>query len=205
MGCANGLVLRSLPDALSKVGLDASSVLLERTREHGIEVHHCDFDNNPFPLPSESFDVVLCHDVIEHVLHTDHLLNEINRVLRPGGLLNLSVPNINQPVSLISQLFLDLTPPFAARYRCTHYRDFTLRLSKGMLRAHGFRIIRAEGSYVFPFASSRLSKWIAGLVPRWGAHHFFLAEKKIGKIIPEDFACDMPELLGWLKKEGAAG
>jgi SAM-dependent methyltransferase len=201
VGCANGLALRSLPDHMKKVGLDVSRVLLDRAAAFGIETHHCDFDNNPFPLESASFDLVLCHDVIEHVLHTDHVLNEINRVLKPGGLLNLSVPNINQPVSLVAQFLLDLTPPFAARYRCTHYRDFTHRLFSKILKVHGFGVVRAEGSLIYPFEKSRLSRWVAGRIPRWGAHLLYLARKEQERTIPEDFAVDMPELLAWFKAQ----
>jgi SAM-dependent methyltransferase len=43
-------------------------------------------------LPGGSFDVVVCHRVLEHVYDDAAALAEVWRVLRPGGLLSISVP-----------------------------------------------------------------------------------------------------------------
>ena len=48
--------------------------------------------NEPLPLPSESFDVVLLSDVLEHIPEPRRLLGEVARILRPGGRLLLNVP-----------------------------------------------------------------------------------------------------------------
>jgi len=148
VGCANGLVLRSLPVTMHRTGVDITVSLLQRVKQAGIETVVCDFDNNPLPLPDGQYDLVLANDVIEHVLHTDHVMNEINRVLKPDGHLVISIPNINQPISFIMQFILDLSPMYAARYRCAHYRDFTNRLFKNIILIHGFETIRQEGSYI---------------------------------------------------------
>jgi len=50
------------------------------------------YDGGGFPLPDESFDAVLCSQVLEHVFMPDKFLGEIHRVLRPGGRLLLAVP-----------------------------------------------------------------------------------------------------------------
>ena len=50
------------------------------------------FDGRLFPFPSGSFDAVLCSQVFEHVFSPAEFLLEINRVLRPGGCLVLTVP-----------------------------------------------------------------------------------------------------------------
>jgi SAM-dependent methyltransferase len=44
------------------------------------------------PLPSQSFDTVLCTQVIEHVADHQALLKEAFRLLRPGGVIILSGP-----------------------------------------------------------------------------------------------------------------
>ena len=43
-------------------------------------------------MPSDSFDSVLCNQVLEHVFNPDYFLSEIHRVLKPSGKLLLTVP-----------------------------------------------------------------------------------------------------------------
>ncbi len=50
------------------------------------------YDGRTLPFGERSFDAVLCSQVFEHVFTPAEFLGEINRVLRPGGLLLLTVP-----------------------------------------------------------------------------------------------------------------
>jgi len=45
------------------------------------------------PFPASSFDLVLCHHVLEHITNVSETLQEISRVLKPDGRLFVSVPN----------------------------------------------------------------------------------------------------------------
>ncbi len=45
-----------------------------------------------FPVPDESFDAVICSQVLEHIFTPADFLGEIRRVLRPGGRLLLTTP-----------------------------------------------------------------------------------------------------------------
>lgn len=49
-------------------------------------------DITKLPIAGSSFDLILCHRVLEHVLDDLQAMREFFRVLRPGGILNLSVP-----------------------------------------------------------------------------------------------------------------
>ena len=80
-------------------GLDYDRAALVIARR---EVHRCSIRNVEFgcadiqwPLwfPAESFDAVLCLDVIEHLVPRQQLLREIHRVLTPQGRLLISAPN----------------------------------------------------------------------------------------------------------------
>lgn len=203
VGCGNGIALEALKSWPQRCGVDVSDELLKLACAKGVDARFCDVDNTALPFPDQSFDLVLSSDVIEHVLHTDHLLNEINRVLKPGGLYVAVIPNVNQPISLIMQFLLDLTPMYASRYRCPHYRDFSARLFGLILQRHGFDIVRKEGSYVYPFEGRSLSIAVARLIPRWGAQVLFACRKTSRVKVAEGFNPNMPDLLRWLNEKVA--
>lgn len=50
------------------------------------------YDGGAFPCADESFDSVVCFEVLEHVPEPERFIGEIRRVLRPGGTLLLSTP-----------------------------------------------------------------------------------------------------------------
>jgi SAM-dependent methyltransferase len=50
------------------------------------------YDGQVFPFPDSEFDSIVSNEVFEHIFHPDKFLCEINRVLRPGGILLITVP-----------------------------------------------------------------------------------------------------------------
>lgn len=69
------------------VGLDISA-------ETDADIVH-DLDEFPYPLESDSFDHVLLQDVLEHVREPVRVVEELRRVLRPGGRLQLRTPHFS--------------------------------------------------------------------------------------------------------------
>jgi ubiquinone/menaquinone biosynthesis C-methylase UbiE len=199
VGCASGAMLEALPQAGYKAGVDICEEHIRLAQEKGIDAHLCDLEDSDLPFEDESFDAVVCTETIEHVLNTDRMINEINRVLKTGGVLAASVPNIAQPASFLL-LMLDLTPMYSARYRNLHYRDFTGRLFRQILRKHGFDIRRCEGSYLFPFEHHRWGSILPRFFPRLGAQTLVACTKAATVTVKEGHSSSMPELLKWLKK-----
>ena len=77
---------------------------LERCGERKITIRGCEVEREPFPLPTASIDAVLFCELFEHLhLNPFHTLKEIFRVLRPGGLLVLTTPNLRR-VETLSRL-----------------------------------------------------------------------------------------------------
>ena len=51
-----------------------------------------DLNELPLPFDDSSADTLLLSDVLEHVMHPWELMEEVTRILRPGGVLLLNVP-----------------------------------------------------------------------------------------------------------------
>ena len=74
-------------------GLDIERQLVEYARKN---VSNADFvvaDAERIPFRRETFDCVVCYDLLEHVLKPEKVLGETGRVLKEGGTLYLTVAN----------------------------------------------------------------------------------------------------------------
>ena len=63
----------------------------------GIHVDKGDFTQMNYP--EHHFDVIVMLDVIEHLENPLEALQSVERILKPGGALYLSTPNINSGIS----------------------------------------------------------------------------------------------------------
>jgi ubiquinone/menaquinone biosynthesis C-methylase UbiE len=105
-GCGTGLILSQLASRASQaVGVDLSAGMLQKAHARGLQVVHAPLDRVPFP--SDHFDVVCSFKVLPHVEHIAQALEELTRVLKPGGHL---IAEFYNPVSL-RYLIKRLKPP----------------------------------------------------------------------------------------------
>ncbi len=167
VGCADGSILAPLAKTHELHGVDISEGLAAKARKFGIQVVVHDLETKPLPYPDKTFDVVFSGETIEHHVDTDWMLSELNRVLKPGGILILTFPNIRTVLSVGMMLLLDLPPMYAARYRAPHYRDFTLRTIKMALQNHGFALQKSIGSSFFLPKIGECGSWLATFFPSW--------------------------------------
>ncbi|MBN1846920.1 MAG: class I SAM-dependent methyltransferase [Sedimentisphaerales bacterium] len=132
--------------------LDRTDLLADRCRARGIGFHTCDLDARSIPLADASFDVILFTEILEHIFAPPtEILRELFRILRPGGTLILSVPNLATLVRRIKFLFgrSPLDPPDEQMkldwvHGHGHIREYTRQEIIGLLRNCHFRIDRCE-------------------------------------------------------------
>lgn len=93
----NGLLV----ERLRAQGLDAIGGDINRERP---DYAYVDMER-PLPFPDGHFDVTVCMEGIEHLLHRDQLLEELVRITRPGGRIVISTPNVSSFWSRLVFLF----------------------------------------------------------------------------------------------------
>lgn len=92
LGCRDGALTQAYLAGNEVVGFDADREALAAASRLGIETHWADLDQ-PLELPDESFDVVVAGELLEHLRDPRAVVEELRRVLRPGGTFVASVPN----------------------------------------------------------------------------------------------------------------
>lgn len=109
-----------------------------------------DFDYAPlnvekdvFPFDDQTYDLVLCCELLEHLLiNPSHMLYEIHRVLKPGGYLLLSTPNVLRWENVFSLLkgrnINDCYHGNGIYGR--HNREYSMLEVSQLLEANGFSI-----------------------------------------------------------------
>jgi len=177
VGCGDGHILKPFLNRSETHGIDISKNMLQAAANLGIITSVVDLETEQFPFSSNDFDIVVCSEVIEHLITPDNMLREINRVLRPNHCFLLTFPNINQPLSVAIQTLLDLPPLYSAHYKSPHFRDYTLRVVKWLLREFGFEITAIKGTHVYPFKNA-LSRGLAGIIPRLGEKVIIVSHKE---------------------------
>jgi len=99
--------------------------------------------SNGIPFPDSAYDFVFCIEVLEHVPNPYGTLGEIHRVLKPGGVLVLSVPN---PYHLKEIIWNVLRIPD----RQGHIYGWTRQTMTKLGEMNGFRLERTGGTYLHP-------------------------------------------------------
>jgi 2-polyprenyl-3-methyl-5-hydroxy-6-metoxy-1,4-benzoquinol methylase len=146
VGCAEGAGADALRAAgattITGIEIDEGFAAEARTRYDEVI---CGAVPDALAWPDESFDTVLCYDVLEHLYDPWSAARQLAALLRPGGQLHLSIPNARS-----KKVWLPLVLHGRFRYEpdglmdVTHIRFFGRRDAVEMLEAAGLEVVSVE-------------------------------------------------------------
>lgn len=137
VGCGRGNHLIAFRRLGYKVyGLDRTTEVAEILRDFIIK--QGDVEIKPFPYKNNTFDWVWCKSLLEHIKHIDYLMQEILRVLKPGGKAILLTPDWK---SQMANWFDDYS----------HVRAFTRKGLQNTMKLNGFENVEVSLFYQLPF------------------------------------------------------
>ncbi len=116
-------------------------------------VDYFDAEKHRFPYDDASFSTVLCCELIEHLFEDPmFMMSEINRILKPGGHVVLTTPNIAS-MRALSAVLNGYHPGFFPSYikpcgehndHPRHNREYTADDIHHLMEAAGFAVVRLE-------------------------------------------------------------
>jgi SAM-dependent methyltransferase len=186
LGCGRGGVVELFwRDVKLAAGLDPDSPSLAEHRAPGMPILRGVGERLPFA--GESFDLIVCLWVLEHLKEPLTVLGEVRRVLRPGGHFVFLTPNLRNPLLLLNRigkalplLQRRLVPRLYGRHEAdtfpVQYRANTVSAVRGLAAASGLEVaelrVVADPTYLalngFMFRTSVLAE---RLMPKgWGVH-----------------------------------
>ena len=121
-------------------------------RDFGLDVRACNIETDRLPFDDQYFDCVIFNEIFEHLrLNPITTMREIRRVLKPGGLLTLSTPNLRSGRGIFNLLFrgrgqaIDAEPfkeysKLEQLGHMGHVREYTPREVRDFLSEVGFTV-----------------------------------------------------------------
>ncbi len=158
IGCGAGETLGLLKSrglCRETIGVELVPAVAERARALVDGVYEGDVETMALPCAPESVDLILCLDVLEHLRDPWGMVETLRTLLKPGGALIASLPNV-QHCKVVVPLLLrgrwDYMP--AGLLDRTHLRFFTKATAIELLAGAGLRVTRVHASGI-----SRFSAW----------------------------------------------
>ena len=128
----------------------------------------CDFNGKSLPFKDNSFDLITCINVVEHLFDTDSFLLEVRRILKRKGVFIIATNNISCWTNIVALVFGKqpnanhisdygdfgrfLQKDCLSSKKCfRHRRIFSLSGMEKVLQFHGFRVIVSKRGIFYPF------------------------------------------------------
>jgi len=146
LGCGKGFFLEAAQKFYSTYGLDISPYAISSARERcrgELKV----MDANCIDFGGRQFDIIVCFDVLEHIVDPSVVISQCSRALKKGGLLIVSVPNLES-----FGRFLKQKDWFGYR-DSTHVSLLSKGKWTGLLELAGFTVmdLRYDGLWDSPY------------------------------------------------------
>jgi len=163
LGFGSGIILRMLMDVGCKVyGTDISADAVAFFKKHNKKAKVKVGDAQSPDFPDNTFDKVICSEVIEHVKKPEKLLREVHRILKPKGKFIISTPNYTSHWPLVEWMFdRSSIPKQGSQLREQHISKFNFFSLRRALEKTGFKIEKYGSLFILSLPAAYVSIGLA--------------------------------------------
>jgi ubiquinone/menaquinone biosynthesis C-methylase UbiE len=146
VGCGQGIITQSIASSNRVIGVELVHSRVAYTKDIFATPMYVCADGAFLPLPSLSTKAVCAFEVLEHMIPSDTIaaLYEFYRVLKVGGVLILSTPNLD---GIGNRLRRNLKPTMSRR---DHFNEMSYRYLLKIVKEAGFKVNHLEGIGLIP-------------------------------------------------------
>lgn len=180
VGCSSGYLARPLvAQGCTVVGLELDPDAAEEARTVCEEVLVGDVETMELPFEPESFDVVLCGDLVEHLRGPEAFLRRVRPLLRKDGKLVLTTPNVANWAMRLGLLVGRWRYTERGILDRTHTHLFTRATLVETLERAGYGVVDLDFTVPLPIArtptTERIAHAVGSLRPPLFAYQFVVA------------------------------
>lgn len=150
VGCGDGLLGRQLKaQGIKKViGIEVNRAAAGQAKKHLDDVIVADVENAQLAFADTSFDVIICADVLEHLVNPWETLKRLNAFLLNDGFFLISIPNIRYYRVLYKLIFKgEFKYEDQGILDITHLRFFTFKMLKAYMSEIDFKIVKVKRNF----------------------------------------------------------
>lgn len=145
IGCGEGGFRTNFDDDVEYWGVEPNSEVGFVSKEKFYKVLNGIYDDVANDIPDHYFDLIVCNDVIEHMIDHDDFFEKIKSKMAKDGQILMSIPNVRYIPNLLNLIFKkEWEYQDAGILDRTHLRFFTEKSLKSTLMKHHYEIIKCE-------------------------------------------------------------
>ncbi len=143
IGCGDGRLLdifrRQAGNQWTLCGIEIGQRAADAAREKGYEVRTGTFEQGEISSWTDTFDLILLHQVLEHLHSPKEGIAKVRRMLKPGGILSIETPDTNAwDVNVFGKRY------WGGYHIPRHFYLFTKTALRRLLEEQGFEIISSR-------------------------------------------------------------
>ena len=160
-------------------GIEINEAAFQVAKENLTEVLKANVETMELPYQADFFDAIIMGDVLEHLINPVEAIKKLLPVLKPGGKIYITVPNIRHWKELRDLVFKDKWEYASwGILDFTHLRFFTKTSIVKLMQQHQINVLSARWVIQQPSKSSLINKLTFGLLEGMLASHTFLVIQK---------------------------
>lgn len=168
IGCSSGnfgvMLISQKQCIVDGIDIDIDDIALAQKKLR--KTYVLDIEDDSLDILTEKYDVITIMDVIEHLKEPARALRKIGQLLKPGGRLLFSVPNMSHVSIRLELLLGEFNYRNIGLLDDTHLHFYTEKYLQRVLNDAGYNIVNAESStitYPKQLIVEKLKE--AGLIP----------------------------------------